>query len=80
MQLDVVLTSQGYVTLDLGGGSREKRAVMYPSMFPMRSDSARLHDGLCDILARWQDGDVSEAEVKERVRALAKDSTVLEIH
>jgi hypothetical protein len=44
----------------------------------MRSDSARLLDGLQSIVAAQ--GRMSEAELKERVKVLVKDSTVVESH
>jgi hypothetical protein len=75
MQLDVVIASQGHIKLD---ASKPLMPIVYPWLFPMRSDSARLLDGLQSIVAAQ--GRMSEAELKERVKVLVKDSTVVESH
>ncbi|KAJ7703665.1 hypothetical protein B0H17DRAFT_1127279 [Mycena rosella] len=51
MQLDVVMGAQG--------------GIMYPSIFPMRSDSSKLHQGLLEIAGRAQARELSLAEQEE---------------
>ncbi|KAJ7762168.1 hypothetical protein B0H16DRAFT_1529913 [Mycena metata] len=76
MQLDVAIGAQGSITLGKGPPS----SIVYPWIFPMRSDSPRLNDGLRDIVSRAEKGGISESEKKALVKLLINQSAMLELH
>ncbi|KAJ7248812.1 hypothetical protein C8J57DRAFT_1522274 [Mycena rebaudengoi] len=51
-------------------------------VFPLRSNSSRLHDGLLELVAKKRNGDISTAEFDEGLRFLAEEGGehILEIH
>jgi hypothetical protein len=74
MQLDVVIGMQGVVT------DGKITPVSYPWLFPMRSNSSKLHDGLINLVSRVWTGKMSQGELDREIRELARESSVLELH
>lgn len=74
IQLNVVLGRQGCIFV-----KRKLGKISFPWLFPMRSSSSRLHDGLGTIVAHARAGRITEVEQTERIKNLVNNFQILEL-